>query len=258
MFNDLLSELQDLNPTQSMFFKAIIIWIIYLLIRNIPSIITAIVMNREAKKHNCNRIFFTFLGYAFPIITPIGFFLFVKYKERRKSPYERHGISKGTVITFFVSVIIISVSFILAFSSTVLGAGSLIKSLVTGEHIAIYYDRMGNEYSEWDTTIDMYDRSGNKYVYKNDGLFKPTVYVDENGNEFDAEKCFIDSDGWLVYDSDGSFKLDESYDEYICPRFTDDNGNKYYQIGDFTFRFANDGEIYACWGKTSQKLDFTN
>lgn len=258
VFNEMRDLFQNLNSSQSMLYKAVIIWCVYLLIRNIPSIITAVALVKEAKRHNYNKTVCGLLGYAFPIIAPIGFFLVVKYSERQITYSEKKGISGRTVITFFVSAIIIVISFVLAFTSTVVGIGSFIRSSLTDEHLKTYYDKMGNEYHELDTTIDMYDRDGNKYVYKIDGLFDPAKYVDEKGNEYDADRCFIDSEGWFVYDYGGSFKLDESYEQYICYRFTDGDGNKYYQLGTLTFEMNEDGEIYAYMGKAIQKLDFTN
>lgn len=246
------------NLSQSLLIKALIIWLVYVIIRNIPSIITAIYLSAEAKRHNKKRLLWGFLGYAFPIIAPIGLFVFIKYLERGVNPAQRKGISKKSTVSFFVSAAIIFISFILAVSASVIGIGSFVRAQVTGEHLVTYYDKMGNEYNELDITIDMYDRDGNKYVYKVNGLLKPSVYVDEDGNEYDAEKCFIDSDGWFFYDENGLLKIEEDYEWYICVRYEDDDGNKYFQLGVASFQFDENGEIWAFFGRTSEKLDFKN
>lgn len=246
------------NPSQSLLYKAAIIMLIYVIIRNIPAIITAIYLSAEAKRHNQKRLLWGCLGYAFPIFAPIGYFIFIKYSERGVNPALRKGISKKSVVSFFISAAIIFISFILAATATVMGIGSFVRAQVTGEHLTTYYDKMGNEYNELDVTIDMYDRGGNKYVYTVKGLFEPSVYVDENGKEYDADKCFIDSDGWFYYDENGSLKIEEDYDWYICLRYEDADGNKYFQLGDASFRFYENGEIWAYSGKASEKLDFKN
>lgn len=246
------------NQSQSLLTKAVVIWLIFVVIRNIPSIITAIYLSAEAKRHNQKRLLWGLLGYAFPIITPIGFFIYIKYSEKRVNPALRKGISKKSTVSFFVSSVIIFISFILAVSASIMSIGSFVRAQVTGEHLVIYYDKMGNEYNELDITIDMYDRDGNKYVYTDKGLFKPVVYVDENGNEYDADKCFIDSDGWFFYDENDSLKIEEDYEWYICVRYEDADGNKYFQLDTASFAFDENGEIWAYLGKAREKLDFKN
>lgn len=247
--------LDNLNSSQDLLIKAAFGLGAYFIIRNIPSIITAIYLNSEAKRHNQKRLVWAFMGYAFPIITPIVFFFFIKHTEKSIISMERKGISKKSIISFVISLLIIFVSFILGLTSSAMVIGSLVKSQMTGEHLVTFYDKMGNEYDELDITIDMYDRDGNRYVRENKGLFE-VVYIDEKGNELDADKCFIDSDGWMFYDENGTLKIEEDYDWYVCARYQDADGNKYFQLGEADFEIEPSGEILASFGKMSEELDF--
>lgn len=193
---------------------------------------------------------------CFPDICAYRIFYFHKVFGKKGYPEQRKGISKKSVVLFFISAAVIFISFILAATATVLGIGSFVRAQVTGEHLTTYYDKMGNEYNELDVTIDMYDRDGNKYVYTVNGLFEPSVYVDENGNEYDSDKCFIDSDGWFIYDDNGSLKVEEDYEWNICVRYEDADGNKYFQLGDASFQIDENGEIWAFLNRTSEKLNF--
>lgn len=258
MFNSVLNEMRDLfqnlNTSQSMLLKAIVIWCVYLLVRNIPSIITAVELVKEAKRHNYNKVVCGLFGYAFPIIAPIGFFLVVKYSERQINYSEKKGISGRTVITFFTSAIIIVISFVLAFTATAVGIGSFIRSSLTDEHLKTYYDKMGNEYHELDTTIDMYDRDWNKYVYKFDGLFDPVVYIDENGNEYDSDRCFIDSEGWFVYDYDAHLSMTKAMNNIFVIDLQTATGINIISSETLPLKWMRTEKSMLIWEKPSKNL----
>lgn len=64
----------------------------------------------------------------------------------------------------------------------------------------VYYDKKGVSYDDAEDVI-LYAKDGTKYVYDEDA----ECYIDENSEEYECAYCYVDVDGWFIYDSDDSF-----------------------------------------------------
>lgn len=86
-----------------------------------------------------------------------------------------------------------------------------------------YYDREGKAYSTPDDVI-FYAKDGSQYVSTKDDNYK-TYFVNTKDETQKCEglKCFVDEDGYFVYDKDGAIVLEDNL-------FTakDSEGNLYY------------------------------
>lgn len=249
----------ELNSSQNLLLSAVIIWGVYTIVRGIPSIIMAISLYKEAKKHNKNKGAWALLGFSFPIIAPIGIFVYIKYTEKKLPSFERKGFSKQVIVSTVISVVIILTSFAIALSSFVVGALSFYKSATTDEHLMTCYDIMGNEYDEFSERIDMYSKDGKKYKFEYDKGFD-AYYIAEDGTKLDADKCFIDSDGWFFYDQNSELVLEGTEEFYLFgsnfERYKDKDGKKYYILSDFAYFFDEKGDLYCQKGKRFEKVDF--
>lgn len=85
-----------------------------------------------------------------------------------------------------------------------------------------YYDMLGNSYDNPNDVL-FYDREGNTYNCIQDTENFETYYVNTNTKEkLPNEKCFVDSEGYFVFDEKGEISLD---DNLLTAK--DKNGNKY-------------------------------
>lgn len=260
---DIFSEIfgvDSLNSSQRLLFMALLIGIAYRIVKVIPQIVMAISLYREGKRHNKSKGLFALLGFAFPILAPIGTYIFIKLTEKELPNYERKGFSKKTIANAIISFVIILVSFTLAISSFIVGAFSLYKSATTNEHLTVFYDRMGNEYNEFDLNrIDMYSIDGKRYKFEY-GKGLDAYYVAEDGTKLDAGKCFIDEDGWFFYDENSELLLEGTENYYLfgenLERYKDNDGKKYYTLGHFSYWFDGNGDLYRQEGRYSEKVDF--
>lgn len=250
----------NLNSSQKLLFTAIFILFIYRIVKKIPQIIMAVSLYKEGKRHGKNKVLWALLGCAFPILSPIGIYIYIKLTEKELPDYERKGFSKKAVTSAIISFVIILVSFALAVSAFLVGAFSFYKSATTDEHIATFYDRMGNEYNEFDLNrIDMYSDDGKKFKFEY-GKGLDAYYVAEDGTKLDADKCFIDEDGWFFYDENSELLLEGTDTYYLfdsnLERYKDKDGKKYYTLGSFSYWFDENGDLYRQDGRYAEKVDF--
>lgn len=250
----------SINSSQRLLFVALFITVIYRIVKVIPQIIMAVSLYKEGKRHGKHKGVWALLGFAFPILSPIGTYIYIKLTEKELPNYERKGFSKKTITSAVISFVIIFLSFALAVSAFVIGAFSFYKSATTDEHIATFYDRMGNEYNEFDLNkIDMYSDDGKKYKFEYGKGFA-AFYVAEDGTKLDANKCFIDEDGWFFYDANSQLLLEGTETYYLfgsnLERYKDKDGKKYYTLGSFSYWFDENGDLYRQDGRYAEKVDF--
>ncbi|MGN0538787.1 MAG: hypothetical protein ACI4KI_02930 [Candidatus Fimenecus sp.] len=249
------------NETQALIFNAIAAWLIHLVIRFVPQIIMAFALHSEAKKHGKNKTLWGFLGFAFPIIAFVAQFIYIRYSEKEFNPLDRKGFSKKTIVCAVISALVVILSFAMAVSSFVFGAFGLVRSATTDEHFITVYDRMGNEYNEFDNTIDMFDRDGNRYAFEY-GKGTNAYYVAEDGTKYDAQKCFIDKEYFFVYDENDEFIYDGTQIYFWIgenlERYKDKDGNKYFRLGTFSYWCDENGNLYVKLGRNNAELDFVS
>ncbi len=135
----------------------------------------------------------------------------------------------------------------------------------------VYYDKKGNTYTD-PYAVLIYGKDGEVYTYttiedesvdEDVFYFENTVYVDQDGNEYDPYNCYVDEDGYFFYDenyeivwddSDYDYEADEEFEvdleeligeedtyRYYQDRYIDDEGNLYYYADEVSWN--EKGEI---------------
>lgn len=99
-----------------------------------------------------------------------------------------------------------------------------------------YYDREGNSYTDPDDVI-FYAKDGSQFVSTKDETYK-TYFVNtkDEAQRYDGLKCFVDKDGYFVYDNDGAIVLEDN-----LFKAKDSEGNIYYPAEIVTWNSS--GEI---------------
>lgn len=236
------------NVSQGMFYSGIMGYVIAVnLIRGIAGIFMAISVYRDAKSRGFN---YKWIWVTVVLGSPILGRLVYSFYHRcvRKwiwnIPYPKVYKREGTA-AMVLSIITYGIMLITATVAAVTVGVSVIKSEIDNEPIVAYYDLYGNEY-EWyeEYEVPLYDREGNKYYYKTVSIGK-REYVDQDGNRFDIGYCYLDKDGYFVYDKENSFT--ECEDDYYYSR--DNEGNLCFQLDYGIVHWEKDGEVYAVSGK---------
>jgi hypothetical protein len=135
----------------------------------------------------------------------------------------------------------------------------------------VYYDKEGNTYTDPNAVL-IYGKNGEVYTYTtiedaDEGedafYFENTVYIDEEGNEYDPYLCYVDEDGYFFYDenyeivwddSDYDYEADDEFEvdfeelltqddtyRYYQDRYTDNQGKLYYYADEVSWN--ENGEI---------------
>lgn len=110
----------------------------------------------------------------------------------------------------------------------------------------VYYDKEGNTYTD-PYAVLIYGKDGEVYTYttiedesadEDVFYFENTVYVDQDGNEYDPYNCYVDSDGYFFYDenfeivwddSDYNYEAEEDFEVDLEELLAEDNNYRYYQ-----------------------------
>lgn len=147
----------------------------------------------------------TALSIAFPIIT--GIVCIVKYRRSKKDVLE------------LISVFILFVA-----------------AICTASYFAVtkYYDNDGQQYF-FDDKVQYEDHDGNTYTYNFDKKGYDYLYINGTEEYLVADLCYLDKDGYLVYDDDLSIT---AKDEHTC---VDTDGAVYYPVKYSSFN--KDGSI---------------
>lgn len=151
------------------------------------------------------RSVLTALSFMFPIIT--GIVCIVKYKRSKKDVF--------VLVSVFVAFVV---------AIGIAGYYALTK----------YYDKEGNQYYT-DVDVPYIDYEGNTYTYNFDKKGYEYLYINGTDNFIVSDLCYLDKDGYLVYDDDLSIT---AKDEHTC---IDTDGTIYYPVN-YT-KFNKDGSI---------------
>lgn len=164
-------------------------------------------------KINCSskktRNLLTYLSIPFPIIT--GIICVTKYKK-----------SLRDLIAILITLMI---------STATIMTISVIYTYSQGEE---FYDKNGEEHIH-PYNVSFIDSDSNKYTFDYDKSGYDKLYINNTDKYLNADLCYIDSNGYLVYDEDMSIT---AKDETCC---VDKDGSVYYPAK-YTF-FNNDGSI---------------
>lgn len=106
------------------------------------------------------------------------------------------------------------------------------------------YDRFGNAYTY--DYVPYYDRDLNKYRYSFDSNTQKGSYTNVNtGEVLENEYCFVDQNGYLVYDKEHTFtgeKNEDGFEIYTAP-----DGETYYWAS--SIFWDKDGNLLDSFGK---------
>lgn len=209
-------------------------------IKVIAGIFMAVSVYRDAKSRDFdNKWFWTILVFFSPILGRIAYAVYHRYVRKWlwDIPYPKVYQRKGFIL-MVLSFATYGIMLIAMLASMLTIGVSKVKSAVDNEPIVIYYDIRGNEYGKaW--KVPLYDREGNTYKYE----FKDfdICYTDQNGNSYTSEKCYIDSDGYFVYDEEDDFvSVSENMDYY-----KDTEGNIYYSVALLPVYWSEDGDTFV-------------
>lgn len=139
------------------------------------------------------------------------------------------------------------------------GAVSLYEDSYVGEDGQLYnayYDVNGNKYED-NADVPYYDTQGNVYYWTYDESIDP--YSDENflycgeltdeqGNEYDIDKVYVNADGYIYIDEKDEMQLREDipYEVDTEWSYMDKDGNIYASI--LSVSYMNDGTPYTGMG----------
>lgn len=139
------------------------------------------------------------------------------------------------------------------------GAVSLYQDSYVGEDGQLYnayYDVNGNKYED-NADVPYYDTQGNVYYWTYDESIDP--YSDENflycgeltdeqGNEYDIDKVYVNADGYIYIDEKDEMQLREDipYEVDTEWSYMDKDGNIYASI--LSVSYMNDGTPYTGMG----------
>jgi hypothetical protein len=101
-----------------------------------------------------------------------------------------------------------------------------------------YYDKNGKAHNDL-SELPFYDKDNNAYYYVED-LENP-YFVDSDNNQYAGLSCFIDSNGYFIYDEDGSITISDD-----GMTATDSNGTVYYPAP--TVMWDVDGNAVSAFG----------
>ena len=105
------------------------------------------------------------------------------------------------------------------------------------------YDRFGNAYTY--SNVPFYDRDLNKYMYSFDSDTQKGSYTNVNtGEVLENEYCFVDRDGYLVYDKEHTFKGEKNEDGFEI--YNSPDGTAYYWASSISW--DKDGNLLDSFG----------
>lgn len=209
-------------------------------IKVIAGIFMAISVYRDAKSRNFdNKWFWSILAFFSPILGRIAYAVYHRYIRKKLWDIEYPKVLQRKGFALMVLSLTTCVLMLITMLASMITIGvSKVKSKIDNEPIVIYYDIQGNQYGKaW--KVPLYDRDGNTYQYD----FKDfdICYTDEDGNSYTSGQCYIDGEGFFVYDEDDEFvNVSESMDYY-----KDAEGNIYYSVALLPAYWSEDGDVFV-------------
>lgn len=98
-----------------------------------------------------------------------------------------------------------------------------------------FYDREGNTYTAAENVL-YYDRSGNEFILHETKVDRYHFISTNSKIMYIAERVYIDTDGYIVYDKENEFKQTDR--EYV---YTDSDGNEYFRAEEI--KWNHKGEL---------------
>lgn len=141
-------------------------------------------------------------------------------------------LKKSSIVFLVLAVVLYVVGVVLANFAAVPLANSIvdkgINSVTSGDENPLdelsFYDMKGNAYKNMEDVI-YYAKDGSQYVNVRDEKTYESFFVNtkDETQKYESLKCFVDKDGYFIYDADGAIDLDDTY-----MTAKDSEGNVYY------------------------------
>lgn len=242
------------NASQEMFVMSFLVYRALPVLKFIASILMAFSVHRHAKSKNINhKGLWTAFAFVFPILGRLVYCIYHRFVRKTTYDYLFEQTQKrkgnGTVLCM-LSLLLYGIIFIVTVVSIATMGFSVVKSVIDDEPLweVTCYDVKGNKYREL-YDVPLYDHEGNTYIYE--PAFLTTDYIDQNGNALSGDYCYLDSDGYLVYDDSGALTPCE---ECWCDYYYDSQGNKYYDLGYGQIYWDENGDIFESRSRSTVQL----
>ena len=243
------------NTSQGMFFVSFLFYRALPALKLLASILMSISVYRHAKHNRIeHKGIWAVIAFGFPVLGRLAYCIYHRFLREKNNKYlfeeYKPNNRKGAILcalSLFLSVL----AAIISIASVATMGASVIKSIVDDEYLFEHtcYDVHGNQYSDiYD--VPLYDREGNKYTHEAEWLYVGD-YIDQNGNRFDGDYCYLDSDGYLVYNEMGF----TPYEAYFSDYYYDEQGNNYYSLWGNPIYMDEDGNIFEVRKYSVQLFD---
>lgn len=231
------------NASQGMFVTSFILYRYLPALKILASVLMSFSVYRHAK---CNKIdrkgMWTLVAFGFPVLGRLAYCIYHRFIRKKENQYlfeQNTTDNRKGAITCILSLMLSAVAGVLTVISISTMGVSVIKSIVDDEYLFEFtcYDVNGKQYSDF-FDVPLYDRDGNTYSYESE-WFVMGDYVGQDGKRLDGDYCYIDSDGYLVYNE----KLIPC-EECWCNYYYDEQGNKYYSLNGYPIYMDENGNIF--------------
>lgn len=173
-----------------------------------------------------------------PVLVRIAYEIFRRWIAPSDVRY-----AKGSTACLVWSVAVYVLSVIVLVASVISMGFGFIRSELYDEPLATFYDVHGNTYDDvYD--VPLHDREGNTYTYVTRWFTEPD-FMDQDGNVYEGDQCYLTEDGYFFYDADDTLTLYEEarpYDYYT------DGENFYYDLMKHVY-WDEDGQMWYISGK---------
>ena len=127
-----------------------------------------------------------------------------------------------------------------------LGISVTVTIVVSSAYIDNYYDAEGNAHF-YQSDVFYLDKNGNKYTYDFDKSGYERLYINGSNSFLNADLCYLDQNGYLVYDEDMSIT---AKNEYSC---VETDGSLYYPVN--FAEIDKDGAIHYSFNSANFSYD---
>ena len=237
------------NTSQAMFVISFMVYRALPILKIIAGALMALSVYRHAKSNNINRKgLWALVVFGFPVLGRLAYCIYHRFIRKKNTEYlfeqcvptnNRKGVIL-CVLSLFLSFI---AGVITVVAVSTIGI-SVIKSVVDDEPLWEHtcYDVHGNQYRDI-YEVPLYDHEGNVYSFESEWIIAGN-YIDQNNNQFNEDYCYLDSDGYFVY-NENLIPCEECW----CNYYYDNDGNKYYQLDGFVIYWDEDGNIFERNGR---------
>ena len=243
------------NTSQAMFIISFMVYRALPVLKIIASILMSLSVYRHAKSNNISRQgLWAVIAFGFPVLGRLAYCIYHRFIRKKNTEYlfEQSvptNNRKGAILCV-LSLLLSCVAGIITVAAVSTIGFAVVKSVVDDEPLWEHtcYDVHGNQYRDI-YEVPLYDREGNVYSYEPEWIVAGN-YIDQNSNQFNEDYCYLDSDGYFVYNETEFVPCKKCW----CDYYYDSDGNKYYQLDGFSIYWDENGNIFESQGRTTIQL----